>query len=61
MKVILETDVIGRKIIFIEMSKYEALKTIQSLSNQMIDDCANSGRYEAICEEDECFSIAVTS
>ena len=40
------------KICIIEVSKFEALKLIQSLNNQLVADNPNVGRWEPPCKGD---------
>jgi hypothetical protein len=49
----------GRKIIFVEMNRQEALATIKSLSEQLLTGDPNTGRYEKDTKDGEYFSIAV--
>ncbi len=58
MRVIQEKDLNGGSIVFIKMNKLEAIRTINSLSNQMIGDSANSGRAE-MYDGNTYFSISV--
>lgn len=49
----------GNKVMFVEMSKREALETIKSLATQLAANNPNVGRYESYCEDGSYFSIAV--
>ena len=46
-------------VLFIRMSRYEALRTIQSLASQMANGSPNVGRYEEDLIDGRDFSITV--
>lgn len=48
------------KLVVVTMSKDEALSTIKSLIEQIQANNPNVGRYEEICNDGICFTIAVT-
>ena len=48
-----------KDVLMIRMSRYEALRTIQSLSCQLAANCSNVGRYEKYLLDGRDFSIAV--
>jgi len=48
------------KLCFVMVNRDEALRLIRSLTNQLIDNCPNAGRWECRCRGDASeFSIAV--
>jgi hypothetical protein len=44
----------------LQLSEEEAIKTIQSLTNQLVAKSPNTGRWETKLDSDEWFSVAVT-
>jgi hypothetical protein len=48
-----------RKVLMVKMTKSEAIRTIQSLSEQMVNGSPNSGRWEHYDINGIDFSIAV--
>ena len=48
-----------RKVMLLRVSRHEALKLIESLTQQMLSGSPNKGRYEQYLDDGRDFSIAV--
>ena len=48
-----------RKVMLLWVDRYEALKIIESLTQQMLSGSLNQGRYEQYLDDGRNFSIAV--
>lgn len=48
------------RVAMVRMTRKEAIQTIQSLTNQILENSPNSGRWECYTKEGIDFSIAVT-